>query len=142
MFCETKNHSNHLLIPVTLGVEFLSSLYQQGRGYTTINTARSALSYHVKLLENEQADFGKHPLVGVFMRGIFKLRPALPRYRTTWDVTPVLNELKTINNDTAPLKELTMKCITLLALTTGQRSQTLAAIKINNITFNKAKTRG
>ena len=132
-FCYKKKHSNYLVIPVTLGVEFLTSLYHDGKSFTTINSARSALSYYVQLIDEVHLDFGKHPLVVLFMRGIFKLRPALPRYKTTWDVKPVLDRLKDIDNKVSSLKDLSMKCATLIALTSGQRVQTLAAFTINNI---------
>ena len=82
---------------------------------------------------DESSDFGKHRLVVLFMRGIFRLRPAFPRYQTTWDVAPVLEKLKLIDNSLATLKQLSMKCATLLALTSGQRVQTLAAIEIHCI---------
>lgn len=68
------------------------------------------------------------------MKGIFNLRPPIPRYSFTWDVAKVLNYLGSLH----PLQDLSMKLLTLktvalLALATAQRAQTLANLKLNLI---------
>ena len=64
---------------VTNGIEkFPVSLYKSGLGYSAINTARSALS-------EDGVKFGEHPLVVRCMKGIFELKPALPKYSEIWD---------------------------------------------------------
>ena len=121
-------------IPVALGVEYLTTLYKGGKSYSNINTARSAISQYANITDGDGVkDFGKHPLVTGFMKGVFKLRPALPRYQSTWDVGAVLDNLSKIDNDTATFKQLSLKCATLLALTSGQRVQTLAALSVDKI---------
>ncbi|KAJ8314481.1 hypothetical protein KUTeg_006631 [Tegillarca granosa] len=56
------------------------------------------------------------------MRGIFILRPSLPRYNVTWNVNSDLNYLDTINCSSAiNLKSLTLKVVVLLCLLSGQR---------------------
>jgi hypothetical protein len=68
------------------------------------------------------------------MKGIFEIRPALPKYSEIWDVTVVLNYLKTLEQVASlPLKELTLKLTTLLCLTTGQRGQTIHKMDVNGI---------
>ena len=62
------------------GIEFLTSLFNSGLGYSAINTARSALSAVMKIIDN--VSFGEHPLVCWFIKGIFQLKPALPKYTT------------------------------------------------------------
>jgi len=59
------------------------------------------------------------------MKGVFTLRPALPRYNVTWDVNKVLNYLQKLS----PLKslsllELSQTLLMLLLLLSGQRGQT------------------
>ncbi|CAH2015483.1 unnamed protein product [Acanthoscelides obtectus] len=54
------------------------------------------------------------------------------RYNTTWDPCIVLNYIKTFPKDIS-LQQLTYKLAALLALSTGQRVQTLASIEISNI---------
>jgi len=46
------------------GIDFLASLYEEGLGYSAINTARSALSSVLTLPGN--VTFGNHPLVTRF----------------------------------------------------------------------------
>lgn len=53
----------------------------------------------------------------------------------TWDVTVVLDYLRALDTQNS-LKLLTLKTAMLIALATAHRSQTLAAIEINNIHFN------
>lgn len=60
---------------------YLTELYNAGLGYSCINTARSALSSFLQL-EN-CVSVGSHPLVRRFMKGVFNLRPSLPRYNVT-----------------------------------------------------------
>ena len=58
------------------------------------------------------------------MKGVFELKPVLPKYSHTWDVDTVLNMLECYapNNKLTP-KELSHKLVMLLALLTGQRCQ-------------------
>lgn len=111
------------------GLGFLTSLHKQGLGFSAINTARSALSSVMTL--GDKTTFGEHPLVVRFLKGIFELKPSMPRYSVVWDVgtvfdyflsMPVLEDLT--------LKQLTLKLTMLLALTTAQRCQTLACLDI------------
>ena len=133
-FCTSHGHRDHLNIPVTLGVEFLTSLYREGKSYSTINSARSTLSQMVNISDGrEGTDFGKHPLVIKFMRGMFKLRPALPRYNATWDVSTVLSSLRKVHNSSSTLRDLSLKCVMLVALATGHRVQTLTALSVKGL---------
>ena len=69
---------------------------------------------------------GAHPLVIRSMKGVFNLRPPAPRYIVTWDVQPVLRELKSMYPlHTLTLKDLTFKLVMLMALTQAARIQTL-----------------
>ena len=114
------------------GVEFLVSLYKAGLGYSAVNTARSALSSFPILENNEK--FGDHPLVVRCMKGIFELKPSLPKYNEIWDVRVVLDYLKTfVVSSSLSLKDLTLKLTMLLCLTTGQRGQTIHKFDINYI---------
>ena len=68
------------------------------------------------------------------MKGIFELKPALPKYSEIWDVNIVLGYLRAA----APLRSLSLKQLTLnltmlLCLTTGQRGQTIHKFDVNYI---------
>ncbi|XP_060068370.1 organic cation transporter protein-like [Ylistrum balloti] len=111
-------------------LSFLISLYHKGLGYSAINSARSMLSTFVVI--NGQG-CGTHPLIKRFMKGVFNLRPALPRNNVSWDPEQVLTFLKTM--DCGTLKSLTLKLVTMLALLTGQRLQSLHLLDIKNISL-------
>ena len=109
------------------GLDFLTLLYQQGVGYSAINTARSALSSVIT--PTAHTTFGEHPLVTRFLKGTFELRPSLPRYSCIWDVGTVLTYLQTFPAlKDLTLKHLTLKLTTVLALVTAQRTQTLSKL--------------
>ena len=115
-------------------LDFLTELVDEGAHYSTVNTARCALSSLLWTDDHKSGTFGNHPLVVRFMRGVYNLRPLLPRYSSTWDVSPVLryiSSLEPLNEIT--LKQLSHKLVSLCALTTGQRAQTLSLLNLRNI---------
>ena len=59
-------------------VEFLMTLYNQGLRYSNINPARSALSLILTI--NNCGNFGSHPLVTRFMKGIYELNKPQLKY--------------------------------------------------------------
>ena len=72
-FCKSENLNPHVRDEhVTLDLEFLTEMFQKGYCFSTINSALAALS--------SVNDTGSEPLVCRFMRGLFNLRPARPRY--------------------------------------------------------------
>jgi hypothetical protein len=78
--------------------------------------------------------FGNHPLVTRFVKGVFVLWPALPRYTEIWDISLVFNYLQTLHPiEELNLKELTLKTVMLLAILSGQCCQTLHALSITSM---------
>ena len=60
------------------------------------------------------------------MKGVYNCKPTLPRQSATWDVNLVIRYLKSLYpQGNLSLKQLSYKLIVLLALTTGERIQTL-----------------
>lgn len=119
------------------GIDFLTEVFNTGKGYSAMNTARCALS---SIICSDQSTFGKHPIVIRFMKGAFELRPSFPRYIETWDVTGVLKYLQKQHPvSKLSLKELTMKVVSLLAILSGQRCQTLKALNITNVLLSDDK---
>lgn len=78
---------------VTKVVEFLTECYHEGKGYSTINTYRSALSTTLRSMHDDRGSLGSHPLVARLLKGVFILRPSTPRYSSTWDVSKVTDYL-------------------------------------------------
>ena len=67
---------------VAQALDYLSELHLGGAEYSTVNTARSALSALLWSTADTSEKFGTHSLVTLFMRGVFNLRPQLLDIRT------------------------------------------------------------
>lgn len=128
-FCEV-NDVDIFLPTVEQVLQFLTELYQAKCGYSVLNTARSALATVVMLPGNIK--IGDHPLISRFLKGVFQMRPALPRYTQIWDIDVVLNYLRTLSPaNKLNLKMLTYKVTMLLMLLSGQRIQTVQMLNID-----------
>lgn len=122
-----QTNANEILI-------FLTSLFNQGLTYNSINVARSALAAFV-MLQGEHA-VGSHPLICRFLRGVYTLRPPAPRYEETWDVHIVFAYLRKLTPaNSLSLKQLTQKLVMLVALVSAQRSQTLHKLRLDNLYY-------
>ncbi len=134
-------HSRHIdpISPsISEAVNFLAHLYKSGLGYSAICVARSALSSYLNIAD--VVDFGQHKIVRRFMKGVFELKPVLPKYSHTWDVDTVLNLLECYApNDKLTLKELSHKLVMLLALLTGQRCQTIHKLSVKSMKLEDNK---
>lgn len=120
-------------------VNFLAHLFYSGLSYSTINSARSALSSYLPLINGCQV--GCHPLVKRIMKGIFEKRPALPKYAYTWDVGQVLRYLASLPvSEELPLKLLTYRFVMLLCLLTAKRGVALHLLKLNDFFINSSKS--
>ena len=86
---------------------------------------------------------GQHPIITRLLKGIYNVRPPLPRYNGTWNVQTALNYLESLGETkNLTLKLLTMKTVFLLAITSPSRSADLSQLDIermktgtNGITF-------
>ncbi len=78
--CTQKIHCDSIISPpLNIFLEFLVSLYESGLSYSSINTARSALSQFL-ISTNNDVPYGQITLVTRFMTGVFQSPPAFPRY--------------------------------------------------------------
>lgn len=131
-FC-SQREINHHSPTVNETLEFLMKLYQEGLSYSTLNTARSALSTVVDI-----EDFGKNPIVTRFMKGIFELRKPTPRYSAIWDVSVVLCYLSGLYPyESLTLRDLTLKLLMLLLLVSSQRGQTIHLLDLNSLVISE-----
>lgn len=132
-FCGRKD--NPISPDINTVLAYLTSLYDKGLGYSSINTARSAISSFLHVCGNFNIhDNGR---VSRFMKGVFNDRPALPRYKTTWDVGTVLCYLKSFKDVT--LLHLSCRLCVLFLLLSAQRCQTLHLIEVKDIVLSKTK---
>lgn len=129
LFCHT-NNLNLFAATVTDVLSFLKELYDGGAQYGTLNSCRSAVS----LILGQ--DLSNNDLIKRFFKGIYRLRPPLPRYNVTWDTSLVLDGLASwYPNNSLDLSKISQKLATLLALTTAHRVQTLSKINTKNLEF-------
>lgn len=120
------NKTDYLNSSVTLILKFLTDEFHKGASYGTLNSFRSALKLILPNLENDH--------ISRFLRGVFKIKPNFPKYNTTWNPNLVLDHLsKLYPNENLSIKEISKKIVTLLALSTGQRMQTLSLITVKDI---------
>ncbi|KAL0879323.1 hypothetical protein ABMA27_003101 [Loxostege sticticalis] len=125
---------NYLEGSVPQVLSFLTKLVEQGASYGSINCAKSALSL---LLGSKISTDDR---LKRFMKGVFRLNPPQPKYDVTWDPQIVLNFLSCwYPNENLILENLTKKLVTLLAIATGHRVQTLSLIKTQNIQQSNQK---
>lgn len=127
MFCN-KHNFNPFDVSILNVIDFLTLKFKEGLSYASLNSYRSAISLilgpHV----------GEDYRVKRFFRGVFQLKPNVPKYSETWNPEIVLKYLNTLYpNELLSLEILTKKCVTLLALVTAHRVQTLSLIKLDNI---------
>ena len=114
-FCSERNFSSYETI-INQVLLFLYGLFQSRVGYSVMNTALSSLSTFINI---DSVPFGQHPFITGFMKGVFNIKLALPKYNFKWDVGIVITYISKI--DTNSLKYLSQKLATLLVLLCGQR---------------------
>ena len=121
-------------------IHFLTDLFHAGLSYSAINTAKSALS---SILQTDgNTTWGEHPMIKRFMKGVFNMRPQRPRYNYTWDVETVLRFLDNYHPlAEISLKILTLKTVTLTALVTGQRCQSIHLMDLKHMQQTEQKLR-
>ncbi|KAI8428150.1 hypothetical protein MSG28_002397 [Choristoneura fumiferana] len=116
---------------VPLVISFLTEQYNKGASYGSINSHRSALS----LFLGNRVGSDEH--IKRLLKGVFKMRPNLPKYSYTWDPKTVLDHIaEWFPNTDISLEKITKKLASLLALCTAHRVQTLSLIKTNNISID------
>ena len=110
-------------------------LYNAGLGYSSIGKARSVLSLIINPIDGH--DFGSHPLVSRFMKGMFMQRPNLPKHVVSYDPQKVLNFLAGLPSwGSIGLKWLTLKLAAIIALSSGHRGQTICSLSLDHMSIN------
>jgi len=127
VFCKNEKH-NAFCYTLETVMSFLSVQFETGSSYSTLNSLYSAIALIFAVGDSDKIVLKR------FLRGVYKQRPSRPRYQTIWDPQPVLSYLSKFHPLSDITKtQLTMKLVTLLALITGHRIQTIASIRIQNI---------
>lgn len=109
-------------------LEYFSKIQNSGLSFSSLNTQRAALSL---IFSPSQKD---ENILKRFFKGAFNLNPPQPKYAATWNPNIVLNYLEQMFPlENLSLEFLSCKLVTLLALTSAHRMQTLSKICLGNI---------
>ena len=82
---------------------FLAVLYQEGY----LSQCLAISSVHEKV---DGVAIGQHPIIIRLVKGIFNVRPPIPRYSSTWDVQAVLDYIESCGQSSRlSLKTLSFK---------------------------------
>ena len=113
-------------------MEFLQDMIDKRYSYSTINSAKAAVSLIINIDQNSRR------VLKLFMKGAFNQNPPILKYKSIWDVLVVLKYIKSMgNNVDLPLRRLSLKLTMLIALTTGQRVQTIASLRLTSLFFTQ-----
>ena len=125
-FCSSLNANPFSCGPSVL-VKYIRQLYEIGAAYSTVNFHRSSVSkFHVGI---DGQPIGKHPLVSQAVKAVFRLRPPLPKYVATFDITKVFSYLQSLpSNEKLSLKLLTVKCLFLLTTSIISRVSSIRSL--------------
>lgn len=77
-------------------LSFLTELFKQGLGYSSINTAKLCLAVFLELTNKQSNLVVNSSIVKRFSKGIFNIKPSLPKYNNVLDVSVVLDYLETL----------------------------------------------
>lgn len=124
--------------PLVSVLDFLMSLVNQGLGYSSLNSARSALST-IAQIDGQPA--GKNFHVCKFLAAVFNDRPALPKNVVIWDTSVVIDMLRSWSPvANLPVSQLVQKLVVLMLLISGHRGQSLHLLDVRNmnLTFSYA----
>ncbi|XP_050314945.1 uncharacterized protein LOC126749306 [Anthonomus grandis grandis] len=115
-------------------LQFFTKCFDEGKRYGSLNNIRAAINLIVH--PNLTAD----NRIKRFFKGALNLRPLKPKYSYTWDPEIVISYLESFYPyKNVSLKDISFKLVTLLALSTGHRVQTLSLIHIHNIKMTQGK---
>lgn len=127
VFC-IEAHHDPWVYSLSHFINFLNKQAQSGKSFSAVNSCKAALSFILPISSTDE------PLIKRYLKGIYNQNPPKPKYDTTWDPYPVLSFLeKLVPLDRLTLEQLSYKLVTLLALISAHRVQTLSKIKIHNI---------
>ena len=108
-------------------------MHNKGFSYSAINTAKSALLTLVSI--DGCKNWGDNKDLVNFFKGLYNIKPPLPKYTHTWDADTVINYLELLYPlDKLTLKEITLKTLGLIALTSGNRAQSIHLMDLNFMT--------
>lgn len=131
-YCKERQIRDPYEVEDEVAMEFLVHLFNdEGRSYGYVAAARSAMS--AVLPKRKGKSFGQNDNVSRLLKGMFKMRPSLPKHTVIYDPDIVISYMQKLpDNKNLELELLTKKLATLLCLLSGQRAQTIGALSLNH----------
>ena len=124
-FCETLQVSP-ITCPPAVIVKYIRKLTASGAQYSTVNYHRSAISkFHVGVAG---VPIGELALVCQAVRAVFRLRPPLPKYKSAFDIVPVLAYFAEQPTNDLPLKLLVYKTLFLTVYSSLSRVSSISRL--------------
>ena len=112
--------------PPSVVVKYLRHLSESGAEYSTVNVHRSSISkFHAGFAGKP---VGEHPLVSQAVKAVFRLKPPLPKYQSTFDIVPVLTYMRSLNTHTISLQLLAYKALFLTVYSNICRVSSMARL--------------
>ena len=119
LFVRTEGRADPIFPSIYMAVEFQTILYEKGFSYTSINSARCALSAILETHGSAHPTFGEHPDVKGFRKALSKAHPHFlvitKLGMSTWFLSTDIGSMD--DSQDLSLKDLTLKLVMLVALT-------------------------
>ena len=116
--------------------EFLYEKFSEGASSSSVNSYNSAINFFTLNslgLEND-------PFVKRLFKYFYKVKPIKPKHLTFWPVSKLLNFLETWHPiEDLSLKQLTLKTIAMIALSSSDRGQTIHLASVGNMNIESDK---
>ena len=117
-------------LSVNIMCKFLIFMFDKGLSASTLKFIKSSVSF---FLRQSHSEIIESPIISRLLKSFEKLRPTVPRYVVTWDVNKVLCFLSSwFPNNKITLKQLTLKTVMLIALSSSDRAQTIHSMRVDN----------
>ena len=100
----------------------------------SLNAIRSSISFFVQY---DIPNLGYDITITRLFKYFYNERPSFPRYTTTWDVGKVLNFIASWHPAASlSMKQLTLKTVILVALTSCDRAQTIHSLSVEYVNIS------
>lgn len=115
-------------------LQHLTSFYEWGKAYRTINVHRSMLSATRPTIDGMDGMGGKPPLLKRLLRAVYNQRTPMPKYSNFWDAALVTARQKELGLTVSlTLKQLTPNTVLLLGLTSFMCVAEIAVINLSSV---------
>jgi site-specific recombinase XerD len=121
-------------------LNFLQETLDKGNGHSSVATQRAAITALLSSLGKKNILQEVESLLTRFHKGMLREKPSAPKQAAIWDIEPVLAWIKSQwPLESMILKNLTMRCILLLAICSPKRASELAALSLDELRQSHTK---